>query len=118
MKFTVMKLYHIIYLTSVPLSLLFTVYITQLEHHIGMQDDIIMEQQFQFQQQQEELNQQQQHINNLEEVEVSLKARNTRILGKFYEYKFSINALVSILISLACLKIIIARKVKFLERTW
>jgi hypothetical protein len=39
-----------------------------------MQDDIIMEQQFKFQQQQEELKQQQQHINNLEEVKVSLKA--------------------------------------------
>jgi hypothetical protein len=58
------------------------------------------------------LKQQQQHINNLEEVKVSLKAWNTRILGKFYEYKFSINVLVSILVSLTCLKIIIAKESK------
>lgn len=42
------------------------VYISQLEKHIGLQNDKIMEQQLRLQQQQEELQQQQQLINNLE----------------------------------------------------
>jgi len=83
-----------------PFFFLFTVYITQLERRIGLQEDIINEQQLQFQQQKEELQQQQQLIHNLEQVKVSLEARNTRILGKLHAYDFSI------LVSLTCLKII------------
>jgi hypothetical protein len=51
-----------------------------------LQDDVIAEKQLQLQQQQEELQQQQQLINNLEQAEVSLEARNVRILGKLHEY--------------------------------
>ncbi|CAB4387544.1 unnamed protein product [Rhizophagus irregularis] len=47
------------------------VYISQLEKHIGLQDDKIMEQQSQLQQLQGELQQQQQLINNLGQIEVS-----------------------------------------------
>ena len=68
------------------------VYITQLERNIGLQDDIIMEQQEQLQQQQKELQQQQQLINNLEQVEVSqdqriqnLERQNIRSLGKLHK---------------------------------
>jgi hypothetical protein len=79
-----------------PFSLLFwaalAVYISQLERNIGLQDDIITEQQEQLQQLQKELQQQQQLVNNLEQVEVSqdqriqnLERQNIRSLGKLHE---------------------------------
>ncbi|PKK57210.1 hypothetical protein RhiirC2_798464 [Rhizophagus irregularis] len=56
------------------------VYISQLEKHIGLQDDKIMEQQSQLQQLQGELQQQQQLINNLGQIEVSQhKPRESKI---------------------------------------
>jgi septal ring factor EnvC (AmiA/AmiB activator) len=73
-------------------GLLLAVYISQLERNIGLQDDIIMEQQEQLQQLQKELQQQQQLVNNLEQVEVSqdqriqnLERQNIRSLGKLHE---------------------------------
>lgn len=79
-----------------PFSLSFwtalAVYISQLEKHIGLQDDKIMEQQLELQQHQEELQQQQQLINNLEQVEISqnqciqdLKRQNSRIKGMLHK---------------------------------